>query len=135
MNNKLTARYKKYLVIANSIEFNKEELKLLGDILESKWSNPDFNSPLFDVLFSIGDALRDCNKYGHCYETYNEDETEGAGVISDTRSVPLTFMQYLLINFKKVFFFITFVPLNQVPRYINDPYLAPFAKWRLTIAR
>jgi len=36
---------------------------------------------------------------------------------------------------KRLFLFLTQVPLDRVPIYINDPLLAPFARWRLAIAK
>ena len=134
MCNKLHAGSKKYLKVATNVTFSVEELKLLKEPLEALWISED-SGDNFDACFHISCAIHECITQGHCYDTYNVDETEGKGITSDTRSVPLTIMQYLLINFKRVFFFIALVPLSNVPLYINDPSLELFARWRLTIAK
>jgi hypothetical protein len=134
-NNKLPAGYKKYLNIAYNITFTEKELEVLKNIMDTVIISDYSGEEDFDMCFSIGGAIHECSTQGYCYETYNVDETDGDGMISDTRSVPLTFMQYLLVNFKRVFLFIALVPLSRVPLYLNDPVLSLFARWRLTIAK
>lgn len=134
MNTKLSVRTKKYMEISDSIEFSKEEMLVLGNLLDIEWSS-SISKMDFDTSFFIAEAIHECVKDGYCSDTYNVNETDGDGMTSNTRSVPLTFMQYLLVNFKRVFFFIVLVPISRVPLYINDPTLALFARWRLTIAK
>lgn len=134
MDYSLKSRTKKCMKIAISIKFSTEELIVLENLLKTFY---DINSTIeqFDIGYTISGAIHECITTGYCYETYNEDEICDEGMTSDTRSVPLTLLQYLFINFKRVFFFIACVPIDRVPIYINDPLLEPFVKWRLTISK
>jgi hypothetical protein len=131
----LSTRAQKYLIMANSVSFTREEYELLKGSLDTCWLEPTTEEKSFDMAFSMSQALHDYIETGHCYETYNQDETDNKGVVCATNSVPLTFTQYLLVNFRRIFFFLALVPLDQVGRYINDPSLELFVRWRLTIAR
>jgi hypothetical protein len=136
MTKELTLRYKRCLAIATTMKFTEDEINLLKNMISEILAQEKYlEFEDWDRYYEIDSALYDLTKAGHCTETFNEDETLGAGVTSSTEYVPLTFTQFLLVNFRRIFLFIASVPLDRVPLYLNDPRLEPFAKWRLTIAK
>jgi hypothetical protein len=107
--------------------------------------NPYSNSEL-TVLLEIlsGYFYRDCDNavYAELYRDLHSLTVSGTIVEvvpgstnEDNKFVDLNFMQYLLVNYSKAFLFITLVTLENVPLYLSDSLLAPFANWRLSISR
>ena len=135
MKKNITPRMAEYLTLAKSITFDKKELTILRDIIKAIVLSETEGGDLWEPFQDMYDALHSCLKNGSYHDTYNEDESCDEGVTSDTRYVDLNFLQYALVNCKRVFFFIALVPIARVPIYMNDPILEPFVKWRLTIAK
>ncbi len=119
-----TIRIQKLVSLSNMAPYTNEELKLLYDLIKGKIDNTyPFDNNLFDVSESL------------------KDEIKGEGTLidwnSDSEDSPsfkkITFLQFLLIYFRKIFLFLICVPIKRVPLYVGHKQLNDFAHWRLAI--
>jgi len=130
--NRLSSRIKKYIEIAKKDIYTPDEYNILLGILKSIIQTGDL------AIYNVHEALDDYLRQGYSEDSLDAHYTNSPEAYDDTRYYKLSFLQYVLtgsLGDKKIFIFLTQVPLCRVPLYINDPLLAPFAKWRLTIAR
>lgn len=113
---------KQYLVErAKTVPYSVEELKLLQNLIRSSCTFDVIAPPKEEEVYTgVLDALR-----------WNADD---AGIwVRGKRKINL--MQYILVEFPKVFIFLTMVPLTRVSLYLWKPGIAPFAEWRTLISK
>ena len=108
--------------------YTEKDLAVLAGILMGV---NNFNDPVFKPLSDIEDALREHQKNGFVEDTLHIEEEENF----TEKYVRISFMQFLILYHKKVFLFLTRVPLNDVVLYYGDPLLSYFADWRIKICR
>jgi hypothetical protein len=125
----VSRRCQGFIDISRHNPYSGEEIEILYGMLYDELSKNFDSSYIYDLFRDIHSLCMQ----GTITDGLSFDETEGFGIASDTHLYRLNFLQYLLINNKRVFLFLTQVPLDRVPLYINDPKLSLFAKWRLTI--
>lgn len=129
MTRTVSRRCQGFIDISRHNPYSRGEIEVLRNIVYDELPK-NFDSGYFYDLFRDIHSL--CMQ-GVITDGLSFDETEGFGVASDTRLYKLNLLQYLLINNKRAFLFLTQVLFDRVPLYINDPKLALFAKWRLII--
>jgi hypothetical protein len=130
---RLSARIQRYMKTAKGSLYTVEEYAGLKRLL---WTGLVQDSP--DVSVETFDALCEYLKDGHVTDSLDSAHVDSPDAYDDTRYYKITFLEHLLVgdrNDHRLFFFLTQVPLDQVPRYINDPVLALFARWRLMISK
>ena len=139
MENKLTTkRIQRYVARASTCFYTIKEIETLLEIIStqvlSDWRTKGVDDSLFN---DIDTDLRSFIKHGSIVDTLNENYVQSTEAVDpgDTRYYNLNLLQYFLINYKRIFLFLTLVPLSNVPLYINDILLKPFVRWRLTIAK
>jgi len=132
---KVSERSKRYIELAKAVPYSAFELDALKDILYEMFLK-ELREGIGDVFQELYLDLTNYIRCGFITDTLDESHVQCEQTeYMDTRYYELNYMQYLLINHRKVFLFLTHVPIDQVPLYLNDPKLEPFAKWRLTIAK
>jgi hypothetical protein len=94
----------------------------------SDWIGSKVESLLDDISYALYEHL----KYGYVYDTVPYEDRDGD---RDERFIEISFMQFLILYHKRVFLFLTQVPLNNVVLYMDDPLLSCFADWRITIGK
>jgi hypothetical protein len=120
MNQKLTIRETKYLAIAKTDSYTREELKMLEGLLYDHLVSSYENSCDWDaeeIRFVVQEYL------------------EHGGISIDNTSKSFNFLQYLLVYYRKFFLFLTCVPLSNLPLYLNKKTLRIFCLWRMKIHR
>jgi len=116
----MTHRLKRFISIASFVPYTEFELDMLKRII----SNYITDSERFDSLYG---ALSQNNHISIDRESFYTFGYE-MNIFRD-----LNFLQFLLVYHRKVFIFLTQVPLKQVPLYIYKPFIKAFAEWRLLI--
>jgi hypothetical protein len=115
------------MIVAEKSPYSDKELSTLRETLFQEYALTNFtNSDLFEITTSTDNEIVD---------TLDASHLENPGPLEDARIYILTFLQYLLINYRKIFVFLTQVPIDKVPLYLNKPTIKAFARWRLTIAK
>lgn len=124
---KVSSRTKRLIVLADSMNYSREDLKVLYGILSDEFDKDTRNNYVYDLWEEIGSIY----EKGHTVDSLTEEATEDGAMIGDTTYYKLDLPEYLLVNHRKVFLFLALVPFKNVPLYTNDPKLAVFARWRL----
>jgi len=130
---RLSTRAQRFIAIAKSTQYTKKEYERLRGILLQGLVNYDPN-----VSIETYDSLCEYLDDGHVTDSLDSAHVDSPEAYDDTRYYEITFLEHLLVGDlrdKRLFLFLTQVPLDRVPIYINDPLLAPFARWRLAIAK
>jgi hypothetical protein len=125
MGRKISQRLTRCMEIAKTVPYTKEEFSILQQIIDGLFyaeGGSEYYAELSRDIYTI-------SQDGSITETVpgSDDDMGGYG--------SLNLMQYLLVNYRRVFLFLTRVPSENVLLYVNDPILDPFVRWRLTIAR
>lgn len=118
-------RYEKAIELSKSVPYSKEELKILHGLLNYKLIhlNQFYDDDLSEIISCIDGTLS-----GKGYSIDREQDSEELAHFKE-----LNFLQFLLVYFKRIFFFLMYVSSEKVPLYINDHQLGVFAEWRLCI--
>lgn len=118
----LSKRKQALVEMAKTVPYSAEELKLLHSLVRSSCTYDLISPPKEEEVYQgVEDALR-----------WNQND---GGIWVLDHNNKLNLMQYILVEFPKVFIFLTMVPLNQVSLYLWKPGIAPFAEWRTRIGK
>ncbi|RLG10762.1 hypothetical protein DRN73_06995 [Candidatus Pacearchaeota archaeon] len=118
-------RIEKMISLAKSVPYTNDELRILLNLINDKLidMNGLINETYLNIVSLIEDQIENRGTY----------IDRGSSDSNDYRFKKLNFLQYLLVYFKRIFIFLVYIPLENVPLYINDNQLNPFCHWRLLI--
>jgi hypothetical protein len=129
---KVTVRhYEKLVKKAEFMFYTKDELKLLEEMIDGHCDPSEENVPN-DVWSGVTIAIYEYLNYGGI--SVNMDSDWFLGYERDI-SKKLNFSQFLLVYYRKIFLFLSYVSLDQVALYLNKKPLTVFCLWRYKIGR
>lgn len=128
MNTFVPMRKKRLLSLAVSVPYTIEELEVLNGLIgETSYEWRDkFATLSADMYWFVDEESK-----GLLDITRDDSDSKWG---NDPKQ-KINFLQYLLVYELRVYLFLMCVPQNEVIMYINDKYLALFAKWRLLISK